>query len=393
MAAAEAGDTYDLAVVGLGAMGAAVAWHASRRGMSVLGFDRYRPPHAMGSSHAETRITRLAVGEGDQYLPFVARSHELWRELAATTGEPLLFETGCWILSDPATSDPDRWDDFVAETAAVAQRGHIDFELCTPQQVRQRQPQLVVNDDLRAGYEPTAGVVLSERAIEAQLGLAQDNDATLRFDETVRGVNHDKTGVDLTTDQGEYRARNVVICTGAWLPELAPAVDAEAVTVTRQEVFWFAVDDLDRWNQTNFSGVIWSGQTAQDYLGIFPIINGMRPALKILSEQFDVTTTAEAVDREISAEAIDDMFERLINPRLRGVLPTCIDATACLYTNTRDDHFLIDRHPDNERIMIMSPCSGHGFKHSTALGEAVVSALNNDAAGLDLSAFGRNRAR
>jgi len=378
VAAAEAGDTYDLAVVGLGAMGAAVAWHASR---------------PMGSSHAETRITRLAVGEGDQYLPFVARSHELWRELAATTGEPLLFETGCWILSDPATSDPDRWDDFVAETAAVAQRGHIDFELCTPQQVRQRQPQLVVNDDLRAGYEPTAGVVLSERAIEAQLGLAQDNDATLRFDETVRGVNHDKTGVDLTTDQGEYRARNVVICTGAWLPELAPAVDAEAVTVTRQEVFWFAVDDLDRWNQTNFSGVIWSGQTAQDYLGIFPIINGMRPALKILSEQFDVTTTAEAVDREISAEAIDDMFERLINPRLRGVLPTCIDATACLYTNTRDDHFLIDRHPDNERIMIMSPCSGHGFKHSTALGEAVVSALNNDAAGLDLSAFGRNRAR
>lgn len=385
--AANEGATYDLAVVGLGAMGSAVAWHASRRGMSVIGLDRYEPPHAFGSSHAETRITRLAVGEGDQYLPFVARSHELWRELEGEMGEQLLFQTGGWILSDPSATDPDRWDDFVTETAVIAERAGIRFDVCNAAELRKRQPQLVVNDDIRVGFEPTAGVVLSERAIAGQLTAARSRGATIRCNEAVLGLNADSTAVDIDSETASYRARNVVLCTGAWMPELSPPPIAEQLTVTRQEVFWFEVDDLTAWNQANFSSVIWSGQTSQDYLGIFPILSGQRPALKILSEQFAVSTSAETVDRQISTAAIDDMFERRIRPRVRGVTARCVDAAICLYTNTPSDDFLIDRHPQSDRIVLMSPCSGHGFKHSTALGEAVVGAFNGDASALDLAAF------
>lgn len=345
----------------------------------------------MGSSHAETRITRLAVGEGDQYLPFVARSHELWKELEALGGQRLLFQTGGWILSDPAVGEPDRWNDFVAETADVAERGGIEFEVCSPNDLRRRQPQLIVDDDIRVGFEPTAGVVLSERAVETQLALAQGEGATLHYNKQVLGVNHDAQGVDIATATGSYRASNVVVCTGAWMPELAPPVDAERLVVTRQQVFWFDVEDLEQWSEATFSGVIWSGQTPADYLGIFPIVDDMRPALKILSEQFDVTTTAEQVERQVSPDEIAHMFDQRIRPRLRGVLPTCRDTAVCLYTNTRDDHFLIDHHPATSRIMLMSPCSGHGFKHSTALGEAVVAAIASDAGGLDLSAFRRER--
>jgi len=93
------GERHDLAVVGLGAFGAAMAFHATRLGLSVLGIDRHDPPHTMGSTHAETRITRLAVGEGPQYLPLVARSHEIWRELEAETGVPLLHECGGLIIA------------------------------------------------------------------------------------------------------------------------------------------------------------------------------------------------------------------------------------------------------------------------------------------------------
>ena len=93
------GEPYDLIVVGLGAMGAATLLHARRLGQRVLGIDRYDPPHDFGSSHAETRITRLAVGEGPQYLPFVARSHELWREFETETDEQLLHQSGGYILS------------------------------------------------------------------------------------------------------------------------------------------------------------------------------------------------------------------------------------------------------------------------------------------------------
>ena len=110
----------DLAIVGLGAMGSAISWHAARLGLSVVGFDRHHPPHTLGSTHAETRVTRLVVGEGTQYLPFARRSHEIWRDLEAATGEALFHESGNLIIHPMAESDDDRWGDFVRASAEVA---------------------------------------------------------------------------------------------------------------------------------------------------------------------------------------------------------------------------------------------------------------------------------
>jgi len=84
---------YDVIVVGLGALGAATLYQLSQRGARVLGIDQFAPPHDLGSSHGDSRITRLAVGEGDEYVPFVQRSHAIWRELEARTGKPLMTTT------------------------------------------------------------------------------------------------------------------------------------------------------------------------------------------------------------------------------------------------------------------------------------------------------------
>ncbi len=382
-----ASDSYDLIVVGLGAMGAAVTYHAAKLGLSVLGIDQYDPPHDLGSTKAETRITRLAVGEGPQYLPFVKRSHEIWRELEAETGVELLHECGGIIITEQEPVPGQRWEDFVTETDRIAQVGQIPFEVKEPAEVRVEHPWITVPDDRNAGFEPTAGLVMAERAVEVQLALAGQLGATLRVNELVETVEPHDESVAVRSAAGTYEARNVVLATGPWFGELASSEHSDQVTVSRQVVYWFEVDDLDAFTTESIPFVMWIAQRDEDYIGLFPMPPGGTPAVKILGEQFLETTDARTVDRDVSQAEIDTFYNVHVAPKFNGVTPNCIRTAVCLYTNTTDDHFLIDTDPRSDRIIVMSPCSGHGFKHSTALGEAVAQQVAAGTSTLDLSPF------
>lgn len=384
------GGQFDLIVVGLGAVGSAALMHAAAAGMRVLGIDRYDPPHHFGSSHAESRITRLAVGEGPQYLPFVARSHQIWRDLEAQTGEELLYQPGGYIITPPTKTDDSRWGSFVDRTADVAASASIPFEIRTPGQTTAHLPQVRLRGEEKIGFEPTGGIVMCERAVRVQLDLARLRGAQTITNTPVVAVEPANQGAHVHTATTRYWARDVLVATGAWFPELAPTIDADAVSVTRQTVFWFDVDDPADFAVDHFPFIIWPGHTIAEYSAVFPRVAGGRPGLKLLGEQFSTTTTAETVDRSVQQTEVDDFYERLVAPRLQGVRPTISHATVCLYTNTRDDHFLIDRHPQSDRIMLASPCSGHGFKHSTALAEAIVGGLTGQVDALDLAAFVRS---
>ena len=381
---------YDLIVVGLGAMGAATLFHASRQGLRVLGIDRHDPPHEFGSSHAETRLTRLAVGEGPQYLPFVARSHEIWRALEAETGRALLhLSGGCIITPLTGTEEERRWGDFVTATARVAEAGGIDFRLLEPDQLRQEHPAILIRDHERAGIEPTGGVVMAERAVELQLQLAKADGAQVQVNETVTALDPDDDGVTVTTTIGNYRAEKVVLATGPWMPELAAPQDASQLIVTRQVVYWFEVEDVAAFSTDRFPTIIWTADSIEHYLGVFPIPPGGTPALKVVGEQFTDVTDAASANRGVSQTEIQDFYRRVVAPRLEGVTNNCVRATACLYTNTPDDHFFIDTDPRSNRVIAMSPCSGHGFKHSTALGQAVAQLAAAGSSDLNLTPFKR----
>ncbi len=382
----------DLAVIGLGAFGSAVAHHAAALGLQTIGLDRHHPPHEFGSSHAETRVTRLAVGEGDQYVPFARRSHELWRELEAATGETLLHTPGGLIIAPAGASTDNRWGDFVSSTAAVATRTGLAFERLDPATARRRFPSLRIGDDDTVGFEPSGGLVMAEMAVGAQLHEARRHGADLRTGVTVRGIERgDRTGsVRLVTDAGPVHAEQVIVCAGPWTPGLA---DTDRLRVTRQAVFWFEAD-LDRWRADEFAFAIWAGATIDDYVGVFAVTdNAPSRAVKVLGEQFVDATTPDAVDRAISDDEVARFHETMVAPRLIGVSDRCVQRAVCLYTNTTDDHFLVDQHPDHSDVTVVSACSGHGFKHSAAMGEA----LARRAAGvshLDLSPFlRRHRAR
>jgi sarcosine oxidase len=388
------GSEFDLIVVGLGAMGAAALHHAAAAGHKVLGIDRFDPPHNMGSSHAETRITRLAIGEGPEYLPFVARSHEIWRELETRSGKELFYQTGGYTIAPRGASSSERWGDFVNVTAQIAADNNIEYDLLTPDEFMARQPNLIVGPQFRVGFEPSAGLVLIEETIRVQLAFALESGATIVTKELVETVEPDGSGVTVRTASSSYRGTKAVVTAGPWLTDLVPA-EKPYVEVYRQTVVWFEVEDPEPFTTDNFSYVMWPGHTVEDYLALWPTPPGSA-GLKAMRERFDQPCHPDSVDRSVSEEEIAELYERYIHGKVLGVKPTALQSAVCLYSGTPDEKFLIDYHPESENVMFASACSGHGFKHSTALSEAMVTQLMGSPVpgsptGLSLAPFGRDR--
>ena len=167
-------------------------------------------------------------------------------------------------------------------------------------------------------------------------------------------------------------ADTLVVAAGPWLPQLVGPDLARHFRICRQTLFWFDIDGpITPFLPENFPVFIWEAKGSTQGIYGFPAIDGAGGGLKIATEQFETTTTPEAVERAVGAEEISAMYDRYVAPHFRAVNGKCVRATSCLYTVTRDFGFVIDRHPDSDRVIVASPCSGHGFKHSAAIGEAL----------------------
>lgn len=378
---------FDIIVIGLGAMGSAAVYQLARRGAHVLGLDRYEPPHTFGSSHAETRITRLAVGEGASYIPLVARSHEIWRELEASSGRALLFETGGYIVEAGSSEVTGHWGNFVGRTAEVARQAGVPYELLTPAEVRARQPVLLIEDQDQVGFEPTGGVVLSEAAITTQLTLARQLGAAIQINEMVTEVKWTAAEVTVKTTKGRYTAGQAIVAAGAWIRDFVPLAQQNHFRITRQVAYWFAPENPAAFSTNCFPFFLYIGRTPAEYFGAFPMPPHGIAGVKVLTEQYAEATDPATVQREISAEEINYFYHTFVARRLTGLTSRCVQAAACLYTHTPDADFVIDHHPDSRRILIASPCSGHGFKHSAAVGECLAQLLLEGKSKIDIQPF------
>ena len=169
--------------------------------------------------------------------------------------------------------------------------------------------------------------------------------------------------------------------------ELTQPVHQRQLEVTRQLVLWFEPEDPTVFWVERFPFLMWVGETIEDYFAVFPMVPGGTPAVKVLDEQFSHATDPDTVDRAVSQAEIDHFYERHVASSVAGLTRRCVRAEVCLYTTTPDEHFLIDRDPRSDRITVMSACSGHGFKHSTALGEAIAEQVATGASTLDLDPF------
>jgi len=377
---------WDIIVVGLGAVGSATAYQLSRRHAKVLGLDRFQPPHNRGSSHGETRITRLALGEGEHYVPFVRRSHKIWRELERATGRSLLRSIGGLIYgSSSCRTAAHGAVDFLQTTIEVAKRQDIAHEVLAAAHLRKRFPQFRLRGDETGYYEPEAGYLLPEACITTQLELAQTHGATVRMCEQVLDWQANGEGVSVATDCARYEADRLILCAGPWLPDLVKPL-APRVKVFRQTLFWFQPDGPpDLFSPDRMPVFIRVPDAQAQMVYGFPMINGLDGGLKVAGEQFDRAVAPNDVGDEVQ-EAEKSAMHALASQHLR-ISPRCVRTAACKYTVTPDFGFVIDRHPDSERVWFASACSGHGFKHSAAVGEALAEITLNGSSRLDLSPF------
>jgi len=379
----------DVAVIGLGAMGAAVLYQLAALGIDAVGIDQYAPPHDLGSSHGETRITRCAVGEGEAYVPLALASHRIWRDLESKTGLRLLEACGCLIMGSTANSVHHGKTDFLGRSIESASAFGIPYEIMSGEDVMHRFPQIQGADDARACFEPGGGFVYPERCITAQLEGAGQKGATI-VQAAVTGIAEHAGGVEVRTGAQIIEARRAVVAAGAWTGQLLGDPFDRLLTVRRQVLHWFPVPDL-LYRPETFPAIIWMhGDSSDDYFYAFPSFPGTG-LLKAATEQYDLATTPNEVDRTVAPAESDAFHRDHLAGRLTSVGARAVRSMACLYTVTPDSGFIIDRHPRMERVTVISACSGHGFKHSAGIGESVARMLAGSNAGTTLTPFALSR--
>ena len=389
--------TADVVVIGLGAVGSATLHRLALRGARAIGIDRFDPPHDRGSTHGETRITRVAIAEGAAYVPLVRRAHEIWRELEAETGETLLMQVGGLVIGEGDGAHSHGQAGFLGRTVAIARQHAIAHELLDAAEIRRRYPQFLVRDAERGYFEPSAGVVFPERAVALQLRLARALGAAVRTQERVLAIEPCAGGVAVVTDKGRIEAGRAILAAGPWLPGLAGGALGGAgaqggrAGVHRQTLHWFEADEPALYAPARCPVFIWMhGTGEEDYLYGFPLLPGS-PGVKAASERYGASgIDPDLVDRTVSAAESREIHRRHIAGRLRGLGGRVTQAATCLYTVTPDAGFVIDRLWADGTVIAASACSGHGFKHSPAVGERLAR-LATEPGHLPDAAFGLAR--
>jgi sarcosine oxidase len=322
----------------------------------------------------------------------VRRSHQIWRDIEARTGEELLVVTGGLVISSAARKATTHVPDFFENTLAAARGFDVEHEILDAGAIRDLFPQFAVSDNEVGYYEPGAGLLRPEACVRAQLALAMEHGAQLRRGERVLAIADEGGSVRVTTDQSAYEAREVVVAAGPWIGQFLDPALASRFTVTRQAMYWFEVRaPIEEFTAPRFPVWIWELQDREHVIYGFPALDGASGGVKIATEQYAKTTSAAEAMRDVQPGEIDWMRDNLVAPYLRGVGPACVKAAACLYTATPDFHFAIGRHPRMPHVIVASPCSGHGFKHSAAIGEALAELAFEGRSALDLSGFALQR--
>lgn len=348
---------FDVIVIGVGAMGSATVYHLARRGRKVLGLERYNIPHEMGSSHGITRIIRLAYYEHPSYVPLLRRAYELWRELQTLAGEQLLFLPGA-ISAGPPNSEP------FEGTRRSCEVNGLPHEIFNGSQLHQRFPGYRLPTETMAVFQPDGGFLLPERCIVAHVNQALAHGAEVHGREQVLEWEPTPNGVRVRTDRGNYEADKLVIAAGAWASQLATPLSGLAVP-ERQVLGWLQPLLPELFVPERFP-VFYILVEEGRYYG-FPVYGV--PGFKLgRYHHFEERVNPDRLDRECHSR--DEQMLRAFTARY---FPDAAGPTmalrACMFTNTPDEHFVLDRHPNHPQVWIASPCSGHGFKFASVVGE------------------------
>jgi sarcosine oxidase len=373
------GSPYDAIVVGVGGMGSATVYELARRGVRVLGLERFDIPHDLGSSHGVNRIIRLAYWEDPAYVPLLRRAYELWRELEHRRGERLLVITGS-IDAGAAASRT-----FAGSLRSCAIHS-LPHEVLDAAALHRRFPGYRVPSEIAAVYQADGGFVLSERAIVNYVEAAHELGAEIHARELVQGWEAGDEGFLVRTAAATYRAPRLVLTAGPWTASLVPALQAFAQP-ERQVMLWVQPQRPEHFRLGRFP--VFNMETPEGHFYGFPIFGN--PGFKIgRYHHRHEPADPDHMDRECHVED-----EAILREGIRRYFPEADGPTlgmkTCLFTNSPDGHFIIDRHPSDPRITLAAGFSGHGFKFCSVVGEILAELALEGRSRWDLGLFRLSR--
>ena len=367
-------ETYDIVVIGLGAHGSSTLWQLSRTGKKIAGVDRFHPPHQHGSSHGESRIIRQAYHENPLYVPLVQAAYPIWAELSAIAGRPLFQRTGGLFLGTKETA-------VVSGARLSAETHRIAYDYLDATAIRNRFPAFRPDEDTVGVLEHEAGVLFPEAAISTFLQTAAANGAQIYTDEQVIAIKPSDSGVDLTTTKRIYRTQKLIVTAGAWLNSLFPELNLP-LEIRRQVLFWFG----NRGAAAPITPVfLWEYEKGKMFYGIPDLGHGLKLGWHHGGRVIDPNHLTSQVDQE-EIEAMQQVASKYLH-----LDPVFQKSCVCMYTNTPDEDFIIDLHPQHPNIVIASPCSGHGFKFSAIIGRLLADMVFDRPTGFDLTPFSIRR--
>lgn len=359
-------EVFDVIVLGIGGFGSGTAYHLARRGLRVLGIDRFGPAHDQGSSHGETRIIRKAYFEHPNYVPLLLRAYDLWAELEAESQQKLFWKCGLMLagLSD---------SEAISGARLSASQHGLTIENLSASAATKRWPGFRVPDSFDVVFEPDAGFLKVEDCVRTHLDRAVAHGATLLFDEPV--VSWTSTGqeVRVRTATRDFVASSLVVTAGSWAASVLADLKLP-LQVLRKPVLWFETTspayNLDVSMPTFYFEMPNVGQIENlphSFYG-FPSLDGQ--VVKVAEHSGGALVVDPLlVDRELHAADVQPIAN-FLRTCLPGVRPLPTRHSTCLYTVTPDRHFVVDRHPIFSNVVIGCGFSGHGFKFTSVLGSA-----------------------
>ena len=366
-------NSYDAIVIGLGGVGSATLWRLAKRGLRVLGIDRFSPPHNWGSSHGETRIIRQAYFEHPDYVPLLKHAYTLWDELERETGMHLFHRVGL-VQAGAAMA-------WWCRACGAAREHNLVIEDYSAKEARVRWPHLKFGDELEIVYEPTAGYLRVEASVAACLAAAAVSGATIPAEGHVTSWNSGPDGIRVYVGNEVHSAQRLIITAGPWAAELLTDLNV-VLEVRRKSLFWFATSDPAILQRPTYLFELPEGV----FYG-FPAIDGRmkvgdHSGGAVVADPLKVNRNIDPAER-IAIELFK--HEHLTEAKkLR-------DHAVCLYTMSPDEHFIIDHHPHDHRIAFAAGLSGHGYKFAPVLGEALADIALDGGSGLPIEFLGLKR--
>jgi monomeric sarcosine oxidase len=349
----------DVLVIGGGVMGTAAAQHAAKAGARVRLLEQFRIGHTRGSSHGASRIIRLAYAQPD-YVALAQRAYELWRELERESGESLYYKTGGIDFGVPGAHG-------LADIERNYRERGIEHERLTADEIMRRFPQMNLSPETIGCYQPDYGMLHADRCVATQAAQAVRHGAQICEDEPVMAIAPRGDGVEVRTVRGVHRAARVIIAAGSWMRPLAAQLGLDLpLVVQKEQVQYMPAREPESFAIGRFPIFIhrFVGTTS---LGAgFPVLGN--PAPKFLIDHVGAHVAPEDEDRSVD-EPLRERVRAYAMDVVRGLTGEVSEAVSCRYTMTPDEDFLIDRHPEHRQIVLASPCSGHGFKFGSVIGQ------------------------